>query len=174
MALLEKVTDEKTASPVVQEVFAAMRQAVGDVPEPLKMLAVSPGLLQVQAAMIGYYGGHAALSPELLTCIRFVAGSHFENIACVRFNAGLLKRQGMTEEELEELKVKPLAAPLEDKDRLMLSFVAKAVTGVEATAEAMGKLRDVGFQDSDILDAVNHGFAMYAPGKMLKFFGLSS
>lgn len=174
MALLEKVTDEKVDNPVVSEVFSGMKQAVGDVPEPLRMLAVSPGLLAVQASLIGYYGGHPVLSPELLSCIRFVAASHFGNTACINFNGDLLKRQGMSELELQEMISNPLEAPLEEKDRQMLAFVGKAVTDESATAAEMAGLRELGFQDSDMVDAVNHGFAMYAPGKMMKFFDLSA
>jgi len=118
--------------------------------------------------MIGYYRNHQALSPELLTCIRFAAATHFDNIACISFNSSLLKRQGVTDQELDNLLNDPMQAPLEDKDKAMLSFVIKAIKGRVADDE-LERLQRLGFADSDILDAISHGFSIFAPGRMLRF-----
>lgn len=172
MALLEKISDDKATAPAIKEIFEGMKQAIGAVPEPLRLLAVSPGLFELQTRLIGYYRDHQSLSPELLTCIRFAAASHFGNTACIQFNSTLLKKQGVTEAELEIIKSNPLDAPLEEKDRIMLDFVLKAVRDEKGETADMEKLHERGYSDSDILDAVNHGFAMFAPGRMLRFFGL--
>ena len=52
------------------EIFKAFEQ-VG-IPEPLKLLSASPGLLERQFGMIEYFRGHPNLSPQLLASIRYV------------------------------------------------------------------------------------------------------
>lgn len=171
MALLERITTENTDNEDIKQRLTMMEQAVGAVPETLRFLANSPGLFEVQTGQISYYQNHPNLGPELLAFIRYTAACWFKNKACIDFNGFMLQRQGMTEEGLAEVLQDPTKAPLEEKDQAMLAFVYNGVQDKNsASEEDMEQLRQMGWQNSDILDAVNHGFFMYAPGKLLKLF----
>ena len=173
MSLLEKITNEKADAAEVKQMFEMMEHAVGAVPEPLRMLAISPGLFARQTSMIGYYRDHPRLSPELLTMIRFAAASWFKNRACVDFNGGLLKRQGMADSELEAVLEQPESAPLQENEQKLLAFILKGLKEQKEADQAdIETLRQLGWQDSDILDSVNHAFSLYASGRMLELFGM--
>lgn len=89
----------------------------------------------------------------------------------MEFNANILKKQGMTDNQLAAALKDPFSVPLDDKERLLFAFVLKGVKSqASATAEEMDQLKISGWEDSDILDAVNHGFLMFTSGKMLQLF----
>ena len=115
-AITELKTDEIEKNDTITQVFTMLERAVGTVPDTLRFLAHSPGLFEVQTNQIGYYQTHPNLGPELLALIRYTSACWFNNTACIDFNGSMLKKQGMTEEELEDLRVDPKKAPLEEKD----------------------------------------------------------
>lgn len=171
MALLERITKETTGHDAVRDFFNRVENAVGTVPETFTTLANSPALFEAQVAQIGYYQNHPALSPELLAFIRYTSACWFKNKACIDFNGTILKKQGMTEQELAGIIADPESAPLEDKEKAMLKFVYRGVKDQDsASRQDMENLRALGWNNSDIVDAVSHGFFMYAPGKILELF----
>lgn len=173
MSLIPRITTENTDNQQIKDTFAMFEQALGAIPEPLRLIANSPGLFALQVGQLGYYRDHEKLSPELLAMIRFTSATFFENTACIEFNSALLKKQGMTESELAKIVTEPIQAPLEKNEHALLSFVVKAIKDqTSATPEEISDLQDLGWRDSDIVDAVNHGFLMFAPGKMLKLFDM--
>lgn len=79
--------------------------------------------------------------------------------------------QGMSEEDIEKIQEDPLQAPLDDKDRGMLAFVMKAIKTPDTVAnEDMVPLHDLGWQDSDILEALSHGTNMISSSILMKTF----
>ena len=79
--------------------------------------------------------------------------------------------QGMSEDDIQKVVEDPLQAPLEDKDRAMLAFVMKAIKTPDAVAEEdMTQLRDLGWTDTDILDALTHGTNMIGSSILMKAF----
>lgn len=171
MALLQRVTAEDIDNKQIKEFYNAFRSSVGAVPETLHLALNSQGLFEQQMKQIAYYRGHQSLSPELLTFIRYTAATVFKDQPCIDFNGALLKRQGMKEEELAAVAADPASAPLSEKEQPLLAFVVAGVKDqTSASAEKMEELRSLGWQDSDIYDAVNHGFFMFAPGRMMELF----
>ena len=174
MALIELKTVKTANSDTIRQVFIMLERGVGMVPDTLSFLANSPGLFEIQKNQIGYYQNHPNLSPELLALIRYTSACWFKNNACIAFNGSMLEKQGMTRNELEQLCADPVQAPLEEKDRALLSFVYKGIRDQDsATEKDLENLRSLGWTDSDIIDAVNHGFSMFAPGKILDLFKLN-
>lgn len=174
MTLLEMKTEQTTDNDTVKQVFTMLERGVGMVPDTLRFLANSPGLFEVQTNQISYYQNHPNLGPEVLAIIRYTSACWFQNKACIEFNGSMLEKQGMTKNELMELQTDPDKAPLEEKDRALLSFVHKGIRDQNSVAvEDLQKLRSLGWSDSDIIDAASHGFYMYAPGRLLELFKLS-
>ena len=68
-------------------------------------------------------------------------------------------------------KKDPLQTPLDDKDRAMVSFVMKAIKSPDSVEEKdVDNLREQGWTDSDILDAMAHGTNMIASSILMKAF----
>lgn len=145
--------------------------AVGSVPKPLEMMAVSPGLFQHYYRGISYYKNHPKLEFETLLFLRYLVARKMHFAACVEFNGEILKKQGVTEDELEMMVHDCRKIPLVEASRRLIYFVLTSLDNQEeSTEKAFVDLLNLGWSENDIFDAVNHGFSMIAPGLMLKLF----
>ena len=79
--------------------------------------------------------------------------------------------QGLTDEDIEKMEKDPLQAPLDDKDRAMVAFVMKAIKTPDAVErQDVEQLHDLGWTDSDIMDAMAHSTNMIASSILMKTF----
>ena len=79
--------------------------------------------------------------------------------------------QGLSDEDIEKMENDPLSAPLDDKDRAMVAFVIKAIKTPDAVEKQdVDQLHDLGWTDSDIMDALAHGTNMIASSILMKTF----
>jgi len=151
------------------EKITAMRGRVGN---NARLFSASPELLRQQMEFIGYYMQHPTLSFALLAAIRVMVSSGESCDYCVDFNTGLLiNMAGWTPEQVAAMRVNLDDAPFDDKEAAMLKLVVKAVRQAhDVTAEDMKVLRVLGWEDADILDAVNHGARMLATDILFNAF----
>jgi hypothetical protein len=170
MPIIKTVTPEQ-ADGKVKDLYAMFDQ-LGTVPLPFQMHSSSEGLLERRANLIGYWMTHPTLNLGLLALIRMIISEKLEYYYCLSLNTKMLKMVGiMDEDAAAKVLADPAAAPLEEKDKAMLLFVLKAVlTPEEVAAGDTQTLRDLGWSDSDILDATAHGAGMVADGIMFKAF----
>lgn len=158
---LLKTQDPESATGFVADVYKSFAE-VG-VPEPLKLMSASPGLLEVWLGSIKYFRGHQSLSPQLLASIRYVVSKKCGHVACQEFNGKLLCKMGAKEEELAELANQERTQLLDPHEQALLDFVLKVVSDPRGvTAQDVKALNDLGVSDSDILDAAMHGANMKA------------
>ena len=170
MALIETVSPE-AAEGEVKEIYGIMLENVGVVPSPLQLASASPGLLNFHWESIKYFSQHPTLGFGLLSAIRFLVAEHLHYAFCTDFNKKILKKQGLSDEDIEEMLKDPLKAPLEDKEQAMLSFVLKAIKSPDAVAQQdMDQLHEMGWTDRDILDALVHGTNMVGSSILMKTF----
>ena len=79
--------------------------------------------------------------------------------------------QGLSEDDIDKMEKDPLQAPLDDKDRAMVAFVIKAIKTPDAVEKQdVDQLHDLGWTDSDIMDAMAHGTNMIASSILMKTF----
>jgi alkylhydroperoxidase family enzyme len=79
--------------------------------------------------------------------------------------------QGMTEDDIQKIEKDPLQAPLEDNEREMAAFVMKAIKTPDAVVkEDVDRLHDLGWKDSDIMDALAHATNMVGSSILMKTF----
>jgi alkylhydroperoxidase family enzyme len=170
MFLLDYATPE-SAEGRVAEIYGVFPPHVG-VPAPLQLLSASPGLLTAQMETLKHYMTHERLSFPLLAAIRCTVAVREGYDDCVQLNARLLQAAGAGEEEIEQAKADPAAAPmLEEPERAVLGFVHKALDDPDAVGEAdVAALRELGWMDADILDAMAHGANMVAAAKIFRTF----
>ncbi len=170
MAIIKTVTLEQ-AEGSVKEILETAQKTMGTIPGPMELASVSPWMIQTLWASVQYFSKHPNLGFGLLSAIRYLVARESDFAFCTGFNKNFLLLQGMTEEDIDKMAADPLQAPLEDKDRAMLAFVLKAIRTPNAVeAVDMEKLHDIGWLDSDILEATAHGANMISSGILMKTF----
>lgn len=160
MALIQTTPPEK-AEGKLAELYAEVEQLFGMVPNNVRMLGVSPEILDNQIQLMGYYMGHPTLSTPLLAMIRMLVSKACKSPYCQNLNTGLLSKAGFTKEQIAAMQDDPSQAPLDDKQKALLLFVLNACDNPHSvTGEDLDRLRALGWNDRDILEAVAHGARM--------------
>jgi len=167
--MLLKTVGPGESSGEVEKIYQAFMETVGMVPPPFLMCSTSPGIQALQAQVINYYREKSNLSPMLMALIRYLTAVAFDIESCVDFNARALAVYGLTEEQIADLKMNPATAPLDEKAGWLLAFVIKAVRAPETVSEShINKLKDLGWTDADIFDALYISCMMVGMGTMMK------
>jgi alkylhydroperoxidase family enzyme len=86
-------------------------------------------------------------------------------------NSGILLQYGVLPDMLADIKLDPSKAPLEEKETALLLFVLKVVRDSNSVQEAdVNALRDLGWTDSDILEATYHGTTQVSSDRIFNAF----
>jgi len=151
------------------EKITAMRGRVGN---NARLFSASPELLRQQMDFIFHYANHPTLSMPLLAAIRVMVSSGEDCDYCVDYNtAMLINMAGWTPEQVSAMRKDVTDVPLEAKDAAMLKLVIKSIRNAHSvTANDMDELCELGWNDADILDAVNHGARMLATDILFNAF----
>jgi alkylhydroperoxidase family enzyme len=165
MALIKTVEPDQ-ADGEIKEAYDMLKAVAGGVPKPLQLMSASPKLFEINMQALKYYMSHPSLNPVLLACIRFVAAGHCEYPYCIDMNKKILTGMvGLSEEQVEQLMKDPANTDLPSKDKAMLQLVIKAIQTPEDVQQAdVDKVRELGWSDSDIFEAVIHGANMVSMG----------
>ena len=170
MAIINTHTPE-SAEGEVKEILQTVQGMLKMIPGPMELASASPWMIKNAWASVQYFSQHPNLGFGLLSSIRYLVARQTGFAFCTGFNKNFLQLQGMTEVDIEKMAADPSKAPLEDKDRALLAFVVKAVKDPDAVGEKdMDNLRGLGWQDSDILEAMAHGTNMVASAILMKTF----
>ncbi len=171
MSLLDMAQPEEATGDVAR-IYAEIKQEFGNVPNVLKIWSVSPMLLKQQWDFIAYSLKHPKLSGVLLACIRLMVSRSDHCDYCVDMNTGMLVNMyGWTPDQVDYLIDNPADANLSHSEKAMLGLVLKAVRhSTQVTASDVAHVRDQGYSDHDIMDAVAHGARMSASDIVLNAF----
>jgi alkylhydroperoxidase family enzyme len=160
MALVQTTLPEK-AEGKLAELYAEVEQMFGMVPNNVRMLGVSPPLLENQLQLIGHYMGHPTLTTPFLAMVRMLVAKACHSPYCQNLNSGLLLKAGFTKEQIAAMQADPAQVPLDEKQKTLLLFVLKACDNPHSvSAEDMVRLRSLGWSEEDVVDAVAHGARM--------------
>ncbi len=152
------LTAPKDAQGELAELYAAIEQSFGAVPEGLQLFGVSPKLLQIQLQVLGYFGQHPRLSANFLALLRYILSEDGHCQFCIGFNQSLLLNAGLSAEAIARARNKPLEGPLEARENRLLDYVLRAVRNPHGVKDSeVDDLRALGWTDQDIFDAVAHG-----------------
>ncbi len=142
----------------VEALYQPIKQMLGMVPSAIKLFGISPFLLEEHVNNIGYFMQHPTLSPPLLAMIRLLVAKEKHCAYCITLNEGMLIEAGFELEALRAAQKTPSLAPLNEKEKALLLLVLKATnTSHEINEADMQVVRELGWTDFDIFDAVNHG-----------------
>ncbi len=160
MALIQTTPPDK-AEGKLAELYAEVEQTFGMIPNSVRLLGVSPALLDNQLQMISHYMGHPTLSTPLQAMIRMLVSKACKSPFCQNLNAGLLLNSGFTKEQVQDMQADPNRAPLDEKQKALLLFVLKACDNPHSVAAAdVEHLKGMGWSEPDILDATAQGARM--------------
>lgn len=171
MSILHTLSPE-AATGEVAEIYAQIASAWGRVPTAIQLFSVNPFLLRQQWEYYGSIMQHPTLSFALTACIRMLISQAGHCSYCIDMNAGMLiEMAGWTPEQVIATRADFKASPLTDKEKAMLGLVIKAtLTATEVTAADLDTVRAQGWNDAEILDAVNHGARMVASDILINAF----
>lgn len=164
MPLINTVKPEN-ATGELAELYGKIEAMRGRVSNSAQIFSASPELIKQQMSFIEYYMvKQKSLSMPLLASIRMLISEKNSCSYCVDFNASILINMlGWTPKDVEVMRTNPNDAKLDTKEKAMLLFVLKAVrTPHDVNASDIQALRDLGYEDGEILDATNHGARMSA------------
>lgn len=170
MSLLKEITPEKATGELAL-LYEGVKQLAGSVPNGIKFYSENPDLLRIKLDTISYYMYHETLSPKLMAFIRLLISIRDKTEYCIDKNQNILLKFGISAEEIKTTKNEPSKAPLLEKDIAMLLFVLKFVENTKnIEAKDLDKLRNLGWTDSEILAAANHGTTQVSTNMLLNGF----
>lgn len=171
MFILHYQTPEQ-ASGSVAEIYDVFKQKRSPVPAPLQLTSTSPGLLEVFFSQIKYFMDHKTLSFPLLAAIRFLAAQETCFDHCVNLNKVWLSKTGLSEQDLADLAAGNIVEAFSEAENALLATVGKVLRKERITETEVQKLRDLGWTDSDILDACTQGTNMLGMSHLFEAFSL--
>ncbi len=171
MPIIHTVEPEAATGPLAElyRKITAMRGRVGN---NAKLFSSSPELLRQQMDFIRHYSQHPTLSLPLLAAIRVMVSAGESCDYCVDYNTAMLVNMaGWTPEQVASMRGDTDTAPLEARERALLKTVVKAIRNAHGvTADDLDLLREAGWSDTDIFDAVHHGARMLATDILFNAF----
>jgi hypothetical protein len=170
MAMIKTVSPEQ-ADGKMKEAFDMFIENLGVIPKPLEMMTASPAIFDQQLQRIHYYTNHPTLSFALLSHIRYLVAKNLSYQFCMDFNKLILKKQGLTDDDIKQIEADPAKSLLEKKESAMLAFVVKAVKEPSSVkTEEIQDLKAMGWEDKDLVDALAHGANMVDHAIMMEVF----
>jgi uncharacterized peroxidase-related enzyme len=174
MALLHLIEKDQ-ATGRIAEIYENMINAMGFIPNAFKVFSPSVHVLENQVGNLGYFMRHKTLGGKLLAFIRLLVSDQEQCAYCVGMNSGILFQYGVLPEMIAEIKQDPSKAPLEDKEIAMLLFVLKVVKNSNSIEQHdVDRLRNHGWNDSEILDATYHAVTQTGVDKIFNAFKIES
>ena len=170
MALLNLIEKDK-ATGRVAEIYESMMNTMGFIPNAFKIYSPSEHVLGNQVGNLGYFMRHKTLSGQLLAFIRLLVSEKEQCEYCIGVNTGILMQYGILPEATAAIRKDPSTAPLDAKEMAMLLFVLKVVADSANVSQGdVDSLRNLGWTDSEILEASYHGATQVAADKIFNAF----
>lgn len=158
------------ATGAVAETYAIFQQKRSAVPAPLQLMSASPELFKVFFQQISYFMRHDRLSFPLLAAIRFSAAQTVCFDHCVQLNGHWLSKVGLSPQNLADLAVGRPVEAFSEAENELLAAVRRVVAQESISTEQVQRLRDLGWRDSDILDACCQATNMVGMSRLFSAF----
>lgn len=170
MALVATVAPEN-ADGIIKEGYEMFMKNIGAIPQPMQLMSISPALFDLQLKRIRYFGKHPKLSFALLAHIRYLASKTLEYGYCMDLNRHFLKKLGNDDDTIRAMEDDPSKSMLEENESAMLDFVIRAMKKpASITAADIIRLKDLGWEEGDMVDALAQGVGMIDHAIMMQVF----
>jgi len=171
---LIKMIKPEDATGELAGLYAQIKEMRGRVPASSQLWSASPTLLKGQLDFIAYYMNHKSLSAPFLAVLRTLISKNTGCTYCIDFNTAMLvNNMGWSMDDVAYVKENGKSPKFSDKENALLAFVTKSVRECKkADEKELDSLRNMGWSDGDILDALQHGARMYAIDIIFNTFDL--
>lgn len=170
MALVTTVAPEK-AEGIIKEGYEMFMKNIGAIPRPMQLMSISPQLFELQLKRIRYFGKHPKLSFALLVHIRYLAAQTLDYGYCMDLNRHFLKKLGNDDDTIRAMEEDSSKSLLEENDSAMLDFVIRGMKHpTSITAADIARLKDLGWEEGDMVDALAQGVGMIDHAIMMQVF----
>ena len=157
----------------VAAVLSAVEQHVGFVPDGLRLYSLSPPLLENFMSNVGYFNSGERLSPALMVIIRYLVSSGAKCQFCIDLNEAFLANMGVDLDRVRAARDDLDAAPIEERERPLLSIAVKSVSDPDSVTEAdIAAARKQGWGDREIFDVVAQAASNRAFNYVLRTFNI--
>lgn len=175
MPLIQTI-EPSEATGELAKLYTLIEKMRGTVGNNAKLFSASPELLRQQMDFIKYYMSHPTLSMPLLAAIRIMVSSGEECQFCIDYNtAMLINLAGWSFEQVAAMRQNIDDANLPAREIAMLKLAIKAIRLAHSVnADDLDSLREMGWSDSDLLDAVNHATRMLATDIIFNTFKIEN
>ncbi len=170
MARIKTIRPED-AEGVIKQGYDMFIEHIGIIPRPMEMMSASPALFETQLKRIDYFSNHPNLSFALLAHIRYLAAHSLSYSFCMDFNGHVLKKLGLEDADIKKMEADPLDSMLESHEQRMLDFVIRSIKSPSSiTDNDITNLKELGWTDQDMVDALSQGVSMIDHSIMMEVF----
>jgi alkylhydroperoxidase family enzyme len=170
MARINTVPPEK-AEGIIKEGYDMFLKNFGLIPKPIEMISASPALFELQLKRLYYFAKHPKLSYALLAHIRYLVSRNLSYRYCTDLNKHILEKLGVGEDDMRKMEADPSKSMLESNESAMLAFVIKSVKAPGSVTDAdIENLKELGWEEKDIVDALMQGVSMIDHAIMMEVF----
>ncbi|RLA66792.1 MAG: hypothetical protein DRQ78_03520 [Epsilonproteobacteria bacterium] len=153
-------------------VLRGLKRSLGHVPPHFELYAtLHPKRFKMFLEEIIYLSTHESINPDFFAFTRFYIAAQENFTYCYVFNKELLLGKGYTQEDLEAFENSADKLPLDKKHQVLFVSVLTAIESPKDFDErSIEKLKVLGWSDSDIFDAIDHGAFLFKFSKILKAY----
>ncbi|HBS25889.1 MAG TPA: hypothetical protein DD827_01980 [Gammaproteobacteria bacterium] len=171
MSLL-RITEPDEATGELAEAYQGALDKIGFAPNGYKMFGVSIDVLNRQSSLMGLVMQHPTLSPRFSAILRLLVSKNRQCDYCVGANSSMLQNYfDVSAEQIEAFKQDIETVPLKSREKALLIFVLKATEDTQSTTAAdIEALRNQGWADHEILDAMYQGAQQVAADMLFNTF----
>ena len=148
----------------MQVVLRRIKQKLGFVPPHFELYAtINPQRFMMFLEEINYISNHKNIDPDFFIFLRYHIAKKYNFTYCYKFNEEMLKAKGYV--DFEQL-------PLDEKHQKLFDVVMKSMDKPEDFSNSeIESLKDLGWSDADIFDALDHGAFLFKFSKILRAYG---
>lgn len=171
MSLLKTVSVNE-AEGIVKEIYGEIEDAVGMVPNILKILSINPQILEAQWNKVKYISSMDEESKKLIAIVRYLISVKNKCEYCSALISMMVNKNfGITQQKLDEIKNDPDQALLAHGHKELLKLTLNAVNNPESiSSEDIKNIEASGIQQKLIFDVVEEALHMYSMNMLSRIF----
>lgn len=152
----------------------AIKTKMGAIPPHFEVLAtIAPTRFKMFIEEINYLSRHKNIEPDFFTFLRFYVATKNNFKYCEKLNKEFLLAKGYGIEVLESFIETPKMLPLDERHQFLFEKVLLSLDSPsDFSAETLKALKEDGWSDEDIYDAIDHGAFLFKFSKILKTYSV--
>lgn len=154
MSLLKTIKPDE-ATGTVAEIYKRFEEAFLKVPNVIQMYSSNPYHLAKVAEFLHYYSEHPKINIKFLSYMRMIVAHYYQCQYCVNLNSSVLLHLGEKQETLTAALTDISNSNISEDELALLHYTVKVATKPEeCTEEDINVVREHGWEDQHIFDAI--------------------